>query len=202
MYTDRQINTESSLRSYFHDAILRASAENELDVCEHTHWYLTNLLHTYSRTDRFFDHRPDGGKLTPLAEYYRLAAEAPSDNERRLYLQRLGDVAIVVSGFFAAALRRRAVGVNYYMAMGETAYGSLADAGGGTTKEKALAEIFEDLSNHFGRFVTILSSIASNTDPSQDLLAMFDRWQDTGEPQLEKALRARGVMIPTHSVSH
>lgn len=53
MHNDRLINTESSLVSYFHEEIGRASGENHQPLCDHTHWYLTNLLHTYSATDRF-----------------------------------------------------------------------------------------------------------------------------------------------------
>ena len=195
MHSERLINTESSLVSYFHQAIERASEENNLTLCDHTHWYLTNLLHTYSSTDRFFDHRADGGKFTPLAEYYMLAAEANCENERRLYLQRVGDIAIVVSGLFAPALRRKAVGIDYYMAMGENAYGFLADSSGGSTREKVLGEIFEDLSSRFSRFVAVLSCVGSKGNTREQLLSLIDRWQSTGEPELEKQLRARGVIL-------
>lgn len=202
MHYDRLINTESSLVSYFHEEIGRASGENHLPLCDHTHWYLTNLLHTYSATDRFFDHRADGGKFTPLAEYYMLAAEATTENERRLYLQRLGDIAIVVSGLFAPALRRKAVNVEYYMAMGENAYGCLADASGASTKEKVLSEIFEDLSSRFEKFVAVLGSIGCNGSTREHLLTLIDRWQSTGEPELEKQLRARGVMLSDSGLAH
>jgi len=189
------INPETNLISYFHDAIGEASEEKHVEITEHTHWYLTNLLHSYSRTDRFFDHRQDGGKLTPLAEYYMMAVEASSDSERRLYLQRLGDVAIVVSGFFAPALRRKTVSLSYYMAMGENAYGFLADSTGSSSKEKALMGVFKDLSRHFADFVAILSSITHDGSKVEDLLQLFDKWQDTGEPAIERQLRARGVML-------
>lgn len=197
------INTETNLVSYFHDAIGEASEDNRVDLAEHTHWYLTNLLDNYSRTDTFFDHRRDGGKLTPLAEYYMMAAEAGSEYERRLYLQRLGDVAIIVSGFFAPALRRKTISLSYYMAMGENAYGFLADSSGHSTREKALIEVFEDLSLHFEDFVAILSSITLDGTNVDDLLQLFDKWQDTGEPGIEKQLRARGVMLdPTPDTTH
>lgn len=195
MINDGLINTETNLVSYFHDAIGEASEENHVEIAEHTHWYLTNLLDNYSRTDTFFDHREDGGNLTPLAEYYMMAAEAASDYERRLYLQRLGDVAIVVSGFFAPALRRKTISLNYYKAMGENAYGFLAESSGHTAREKALMEIFGDLSMHFEDFVAILSSINHDGTNVEDLLQLFDKWQDTGEPAIERQLRARGVIL-------
>lgn len=201
MHSDSQdnlISPESSLLGYFHDQIERASDENHLDANEHTLWYLTNLLHTYSRSENFFDFHLDGGTLTPLAEYYQHALQAETGYQRRLYLQRLGDVAIFISGLFAPALERRAVGVTYYMAMGENAYGSLADCAGGTTKDKVLGEVFTDLSNRFSGYVAMLASIAPQAKPAnpcEDLLQLFDAWQATSDPAIEKQLKRKGVII-------
>jgi hypothetical protein len=153
------INKEPNLETYFHNTIRDISTEKNVDIKDHTLWYLTNLLTRYSRSDQFFDFRPESGTFTPLAEYYRQAHEAESDHERRLHLQRLGDVAIFVSGLFAPALNKRVVGLNYYISMGESAYGCLADSGGSSARDKALCEIFADLARRFSGFVAILSEL-------------------------------------------
>lgn len=194
---DIQLNTESSLKAWFHSELCRATDTNNIEVCEETIWYLTNLLHNYSRSDRFFDYSPDCGTLTPLAEYYRHALEADSEHERRQYLQRLGDVAIFISGFFAAALCRRAVGINYYIAMGENAYGFLADSTGDSARERELGKIFADLSNRFSGFVTVISTIGPNSGNLQgDLLQMIDRWEKTADPAIASQLKRCGVVLP------
>jgi hypothetical protein len=169
------INKETSLETYFHNAIRDISSEKNVDIKDHTHWYLTNLLTRYSRADKFFDYRPECGTLTPLAEYYKQAIEAESDHERRLHLQRLGDVAIFVSGLFAPALDKRVVGLSYYISMGETAYGCLADSSGPSSRDKALCEIFSDLATRFSWFVAILSEI--NGAATQAVSAQADQWQ-------------------------
>jgi len=161
------INKETNLESYFHNTIRDISSERNVDIKDHTLWYLTNLLTRYSRSDRFFDYRQESGTLTPLAEYYKQALDAESDHERRLHLQRLGDVAIFVSGLFAPALSKRIVGLNYYISMGETAYGSLADCSVSTAKDKALCEIFGDLARRFSGFVAILSEVNGVTNSSK-----------------------------------
>jgi len=161
------INMATNLESYFHDTIRDISGEKNIEINDHTLWYLTNLLTRYSRSDHFFDYRPESGTLTPLAEYYKQALEAETDHERRLHLQRLGDVAIFVSGLFAPALDKRIVGLNYYISMGETAYGCLADGGGSTARDKALCEIFDDLARRFSGFVAILSEVNVNSADSQ-----------------------------------
>jgi len=157
MHSDSLINTESSLKIYFHEALSRESQKNQLEVTEHTLWYLTNLLHTFSRSEKFFDYQPDRGTFTPLADYYQRAVEAESTHEKRLHLQRLGDVAIFISGMFSQALKKRVVGMPYYMAMGETAYSTLAETAASTSREQTQAIIFSDLSQRFSTFVKILT---------------------------------------------
>ena len=192
---DTVINTEPSLKAYFHDALARATEKHHLKTEDHTLWYLTNLLHTYSRSEQFFDYQPDRGTLTPLAEYYKRAIEADSVQERRLNLQRLGDVAIFICGLFAPALNRKPVSINYYMAMGENAYATLADTAGHNTREKAQAEIFADLSNRFTSFVTVISSLSKTTEACDNLLCKFDEWQRTGDLAIATELRNAGVIL-------
>ena len=52
-------------------------------------------------------------------------------SEQRARLRNLGDFSLFMSGFFPDSFRRRVVDVDYYVSMGEYAYGSLSrrDAG-------------------------------------------------------------------------
>ena len=200
------INTESSLKIYFHEALSRESEKSQLEITEHTLWYLTNLLYTFSRSEKFFDYQPDRGTLTPLADYYQRAIEAKSVHEKRLHLQRLGDVAMFISGMFSQALKKRVVGVPYYMAMGETAYATLADTAAATSREQTQAIIFSDLSERFSTFVNVLSSIGPqmrNTEPENNsfevLLQKVDEWQRTGDPDLANDLRNSGILLQPES---
>ncbi len=200
--TDSVINTESSLKAYFHDALADAIKNSPFEATEHTVWYLTNLLNTYSRSEKFFDYLPDRGTLTPLADYYRRAVEASSTQERRQHLQRLGDVAMFIAGMFAPALERRPVGISYYISMGESAYSTLADTANQTHRDQAQAEIFADLAQQFHAFVQILSAISSqattNGEQSQlteNLLQKHDEWMRTGDPALARDLRHSGIVL-------
>ncbi len=200
--SDSLINTESSLKIYFHDALARESEKNQLEITEHTHWYLTNLLYTFSRSEKFFDYQPDRGTLTPLADYYQRAVEADSTHEKRLHLQRLGDVAIFISGMFSQALKKRVVGVPYYIAMGETAYSTLAETAADNSREQTSAIIFSDLSRRFTSFVNVLSNInpqTKNAEPAKNsfdnLLQKVDEWERTGDPNLANDLRNSGILL-------
>ncbi len=179
------IDLTSSLTSYFHDELAQISKAHEFDVLEDTLWYLSTLLKNYSRSENFFDFNADNGiTLTPLADYYRFSIEADTDRERRLHLQRLGDVSIFVAGLFSKALNRKAVDVSYYVAMGENAYGYLADTPSTNTRDRALETIYGDLASHFSKFTSLIGLLRTNAERHLPLI------------NIEHSKKPDGIEIP------
>ena len=73
-------------------------------------------------------------------------------------LQRLGDVSLFVAGFFAHGFERRLIDVDYHIAMGGRAYGTLATCISGP--RRALADVFGELARKFQRVVDAVGEIA------------------------------------------
>lgn len=217
--SDVAISTTHSISDYFRTAVCDAVRQEHVAVSEDTLWYLTQLFSNYHRTDRLFDF--DANKsasatrpLTPLAEYYRMAVESDNATERRLYLQKLGDVAIFISSLYAGALKRKPVGVSYYMSMGESAYGCLADAPANTARHRALAGIFDELSREFTSLVPALSTLGRQENAENGGINHVKLTAETEDPDAE-VRRARnagsdnpnedaacGLIIPTTSMLH
>lgn len=192
---DCLIQPSSSLQDFFRERIENAAERNKLDGNDDTLWYLTQLLCNYSKTSCFLDDNGTRATLTPLAEYYRMALESPTKHERRLQLQRLGDVAIVVAGLFAGALERKPIDVRYYMSMGEAAYGTLAGETSQSSRDRALQGIFESLATGFSDYVVVISEIPTRTSPEKDLLQLVDEWESNHHPALARQLRQQGVFL-------
>lgn len=189
------IETTASLQGFFKERMECAVEKHSINGDENTLWYLTQLLCNYSRTSAFLDNTGSPAVLTPLAEYYRQAAESSCAHERRMFLQRLGDVAIVVSGLFAGALKRKAVGVSYYMSMGEAAYSTLADESTHSARGRSLQGVFEALANDFSDYVVAISEVPVKPEEPKDLMMLIDEWHDTQHPALACELRTRGVVL-------
>lgn len=189
------IDTAASLQDFFHQEILEVVDRHHIDGEQDTVWYLTRLLCRYGQSRQFFDQREDNATLTPLADYYRHAIEASSNHERRLHLQRLGDVALFISSLFAGALKRKPVNVNYYIAMGESAYGSLADATARTPRDRGLVDIFADLAQRFPDYVAALADIPARPADPASLMQQVLEWEQTGHPALARRLRLQGVFL-------
>ncbi len=126
----RSVIAVTSLKAFFHQALREAAGTQKLDADDTIIAYLTHLLTDYARSDRLFDHTEDGLVRRPLVDIYKQASEAETTGERELALQRLGDLALFVSNILPHSLQRSLVDVDYYIAMGASAYGYLSDSAG------------------------------------------------------------------------
>lgn len=160
-----QVLQERRLEAYFHHALHETARHRRLDAGAATLHYLTQLLTDYARSEHLFDYTENGLQIRPLALLYGEAINARSVRERRLWLQRLGDMSLFVSGLFAGRLSRRFIDLNYCVAMGGNAYGYLRETGTDNSRDRAQAEIFGELSEGFVRFVDLLAEV-SGGEPS------------------------------------
>jgi hypothetical protein len=156
-----------------------------------TAFYLVNLLCRFVRPDGAGDALAN----EPLA--IRLArALQTGGSEQRARLRSLGDFSLFMSGFFPDSLRRRPVDVDYYVSMGEYAYGSLS-----RRDEDAFAEVFGELARKFVGFTDVLADISERTavTTSADLLRLYEKWLRTGSSRDGKKLIDQGI-VPNASI--
>lgn len=186
----------SSLRAFFHQALQEAAETQRVDADDAILAYLTHLLTDYARADRLFDRTRDGVVRRPLVDIYKQANEAETDDERELCLQRLGDLALFVSGILPHSLERSLVDVDYYIAMGASAYGYLSDRGSGGARVRALRSVFLQLSRRFGDFVDLLAeAVEQGQSPrTPDPMRLHDLWSKTGSRRLGRKLVELGVV--------
>ena len=189
------VSTATDLQDFFHTELSHVVEKHHIEIGEDSLWYLTQLLYNYRRSEIFFDYHANGGTLTPLAEYYRHAFEAATSRERKLHLQRLGDVSLFVSSLFSGALKRKPIDVGYYMSMGESAYGCLANSSVHSNRDRALVCIFAELSKRFEKLVNAIADIAVRPSDSQSLLSLVLEWEQTQCPRLARRLEAKGVVL-------
>jgi hypothetical protein len=194
----------TSLQEFFMDSIDAAMATNKVVVDDHTAHYVVNLLTLFSRSEALYEKTEEGRRLQPLALMLANAREASSEVERNAALQRLGDVALFIAGFFADGLQRAAVDVDYYVYMGGGAYHSLSLHMRGTTRGRALVGVFEELGYKFQPMVDVLNEVRESARSANDadVLRLYDLWLKTGSARAERLLRELGIQ-PTeqaHSI--
>jgi hypothetical protein len=187
----------SSLEAFFHQAIARALRQRRVQAAEGTVHYLVQLLTCFSRSENLFDYSEDGIQLRPLAHLYAQALRSGSVREQCLMLRRLGDVALFIAGMFSGFFHRRRalVGMDYYIAMGERAYGSLLQGRVGDPAGVALVDVFAQLSGSFSSYVGVLSEVgdAGGGQTRDRLQRVLARPGTDGGPELEHLLDRRSL---------
>jgi len=188
-----QLIPVNNLTEFFRDALDDALAHQHVTLDAHTAHYVVSLLTLYSRTEvSHADTRP-GQRWVGLAELLAQATDAGTPAERAAILQRLGDVSLFVAGFFAHGFERRLIDVDYHIAMGGRAYGTLATTI--TGPRRALADVFGELARKFQRVVDAVGEIADSARvwSPKDVLRLYEVWLKTGSPRAQALLNQLGV---------
>jgi hypothetical protein len=186
--------TVANLREYFHDALHGALLHQHIAVEDQTEQYVVNLLTLFSRSEHLYEQTPDGVRLKPLVQMLAEALEAPTAQARERGLQRLGDVSLFIAGFFAHSFACKLIDIDYHIAMGGRAYGTLAD-GLSRGRRHVLARVYAELAAKFLPLVDALGEIsdAARRYSQTDVLRLYEIWLKTGSPRARGLLQKLGV---------
>jgi hypothetical protein len=193
--TNEHLITGVNPRDFFQEALQEAILKHHIPSRHETTLYLSNLLTVFIQADELFEQTEDGVMLKPLAGMYAEAIDASSINERDAALRRLGDAALFISGLFPQSLGRSLVDVDYYINMGGSAYGFLADSSRVSRNTKVFSIIFHELSDRFSEFVDVLAEVGDNTNFSNDsdVLRLYEIWLCSGSKNAENKLQGLGI---------
>ena len=192
-----------NLRDYFRTSVEDVVAKQGVAVDPHATHYVVNLITLFSRSEELYENDGETYGLRPLALMLADAADARSAAERNYSLQRIGDVALFIGGFFMESLAAKAVDIDYYVHMGENAYGSLSEEIRGTFRGNAFADVYLELATKFQVLIDVLNEVrdSARQESDVDVLRTYEVWQKTGSRRAEKLLRQQGIVPITSAES-
>jgi hypothetical protein len=184
-----------STLEFFREEVEAACLRQRLQPHPLTSYYVVSLLNDFTHLGST---TAGEGMLSSEPMCVRLARALQSGgSDQRRGLKQVGDLSLFLSGFFSDSLRPSLVDIDYYMSLGEYAYGSL-----GSTDD-AWSPTFAELSDKFVAFVDVLMEVsgrASLTNDS-DLLRLYERWVRTGSRLAGELLVERGVVPNTSTAA-
>lgn len=191
---DKQVIANADIRAFFHDSVGAALINQRIEAEDHTIHYIVDLLSGFTRTENLYP-SASGAARKPLALMLAQALESSSAHKRNEALRQLGDLALFISGFFPNSLSRSLVDVDYYIAMGGNAYGSLSDSVKSYSRGNVFSAVFAELAEKFQHFADVLSEVSEQAllDSDRDVLRLYERWVCTRSKRIEKQLRKLGI---------
>ncbi len=175
----------------FRELVGEALARQSVRASEETEYYLVNLLTDFIDARRL--HPTETESAPTLIELLAGALERDRSAQFAAF-RRMGDFALFVSGFFSESLTRRAIDLDYYVAMGGGAYGHASRLAGSTP----VGGIFDDLSRQFVAFMDVIGEVSERSQfgPPDDrvLLQLYQRYVRTGSLRALRQLEAAGIV--------
>lgn len=178
------VRRESAVE-YFRELVEGAIAHQRLSATQLTAFYLVHLL------ANFLQRAEDAPDAEPLAFKFLKALETGGVRQRA-GLKSVGDQSLFVTGFFSDSLKRQLVDVDYYVAIGGSAYQALS-----RLETDTFSPVFAELSEKFAGFVDVLNEVSERTScasTNADLLRLYEKWLKTGSRRTGQLLVERGVV--------
>ena len=177
---------QESPAEYFRDLVETALQHQRLAIHELTSYYVVNLLAGFVHLDR----SPAGADQEALGVRLLKALQSAGVVQRD-GLRRVGDTSLFISGFFADSLSRSLVDVDYYIDLGERAYGCLA-----RQETETFGDVFEELAAKFPALVDVLTEVSERAGltSNADLLRLYEKWLRTGSRRSAELLASRGIL--------
>jgi hypothetical protein len=184
----------NNLVEFFREGLAKALVRQRTSLDEHTSHYIVRLLVLYSRTEASHADLRPGQRWLSLAQLLAQADAASSHAERAARLQRLGDISLFMAGCFAHSFERRLVDVDYHIAMGGRAYGTLA-AAPISGPRRTLRGVFGELARKFQPVVDAIGDISdmARVWGPDDVLRLYELWLKTGSRRARDLLQQLGV---------
>lgn len=189
------IEAHPSLHSFFHDHVERALQAHRVELTPRAEWYLVEMLATQTPEPI----PPDEAFAIRLARTQQVPV-----SERARELRALGDMTLLVLGFFAESLRH-GVDPDYYVTVGSSAYDQAGSLLRINAPRRELADTLGEMAERFPALVPVLSAVSEESAANGlDLLGLYERWLRTGSPVFKRRLSELGVIVPaeeTHGLA-
>ncbi len=187
MVVAKKVNLEIAPQQFFQEKITAAKAKNDIAIDSDVEFYLVALLCDFIQPAQRSPHLQQLD--TPLALFLKETLEAPG-HEQLTRFRILGDLSLYVCGFFQESFNRRVIDIDYYIAMGSTAYHNTAAQIGSSSRH-----VYEKLSHDFALLVELVAEVAVIPAQSRavDILATYDRWTRSNSQRLLQTLLELGI---------
>jgi hypothetical protein len=192
MENTKLIQEFPTLQLYFHTLVNQAMEHHQMETDAHVPFYVVHLLSEFSNPNYLA--KDESGEPISLAVLFCKAQQESPEVKTRL-LKQLGDISLMVSGFFQESLNRKLVDLDYYIAMGGGAYHQLSMMGHFQKNNEVFQKIFSDLSSRFVKWMDVLSEVSevSHVNTYQDTLRLYERFLKTGSEHLQGLLSKKGI---------
>ena len=191
--------TCASSKEFFFEMINESKSKVKFQPSEIASCYLVELMESFVCSNASFEEINKKNKSNTLAEIF-LQATSGSDKNKIKVLKKMADTTLYISGFFGDSLNKKLININYYVNMGESAYGTLS----AQVNDSTFSELYLEFAKKFIKFVELLTyiSLKVNLQSDQDVLRLYEKYLLTGSILAKEKLIEEGFNLPENHEEH
>ena len=180
---------EQNLQGYFFDGLHKLNQKSLCPLPQSTLYYSSDVLDKFALSDTFFEYTEGRVKEKILGIKLLEATQYSRDDQKKIY-KEVGDMALMICGYFAESTHKKLIDTQYYTQIGRTAYENL------NSMKSTLFDIpsfYLMMSTCFESVTTLMSMMASESRYKDKHFLLFN-----DENVSDKNLLVSGIS-PTHT---
>lgn len=185
-----KIILSSNLKGFFFEGLSEINKKSLCPVPESVIYYSSDVLDKFALTESFFE--TSEGKIREKILGMKLleATQCTREEQKRIY-KEVGDMSLMVCGYFSESVNKKIVDTQYYAQLGKMAFSHLNN----------VTPTFLDIPSFYGMVATCFESLTT----LMTILASHDKTNNSNlifkklmrnEPVSEKEMLASGVLPP------
>lgn len=187
-----KIILSANLKGFFFDGLSEINKKSLCPVPESIIYYSSDVLDKFALSEDFFE--TSDGKVREKILGMKLleASQFDREEQKRIY-KEVGDMSLMVCGYFAESVNRKLVDREYYIQLGKMAYSHLNNV---TPKFFDIPHFYGMVSTCFDSLTTLMSILASKERGHENNL-VFKKVMK-GEELTDAELLSAGILPGTN----
>jgi hypothetical protein len=178
----------SSLQGYFFEGLAELNKKSLCPVPDSVIFYSSDVLDKFSLSRNFFEVSEGRVREKILGLKLLEATQLSREEQKRVY-KEVGDMSLLVCGYFSESVNKKIIDLQYYAQLGRTAYSYLNNM---TPSFLDIPSFYGIVATSFVPLTTLMSILASSSRGDEGN-ALFKRILSNG-PVTDEELLAAGVL--------
>ena len=146
----KKIILTTNLKGFFFDALSELNKKSLCPVPESVIFYSSEVLDKFALSEDFFEINEGKVREKILGLKLLEATQHTRDEQKRIY-KEVGDMSLLVCGYFSQSVNKKIVDSNYYSQLGKMAYSHLNN----------INPVFLDIPSFYGMVATCFESLTT-----------------------------------------
>lgn len=187
----QKIILSNNLKGFFFEGLSELNKKSLCPVPESIIYYSSDVLDKFALSEDFFETSEGKVREKILGMKLLEASQLNREEQKKIY-REVGEMSLLVCGYFSQSVNKKIVDTNYYSQLGKMAYSHLNNV---TPKFLDIPHFYGMVATCFESLTTLMMLLASR-EKGHEYNLVFNKIM-TGENVSETQMKMSGILSPS-----